>query len=276
MDTQIKSLFYPDDIEIFYQYRSLQVFIEMVKNKQLWLTDITKMNDDAEEKWTTRLIDAVCIKMEDNSIESFYKKIYESYLSCSRTFICCFSEEGDILSQWRAYADDGKGFAIGFSSEMLKNIKTIPKIFAPHYVDAVKFFKVFYAEEDKCDWMTDYIKSIQAEAAYQGSFNEIDRLSWLASAIKNPAFKEEKEWRLVFQLTDQLSPQNQKNMMSEVSFRPTSKGLSPYFTHDFCDKDLKEVCLGPKNESTIQDIEWFLKKHGFSDVKVTKSSATYR
>jgi hypothetical protein len=29
--------------------------------------------------------------------------------------IGCFSLEPDVLSQWRAYADNGRGFAIGFS-----------------------------------------------------------------------------------------------------------------------------------------------------------------
>ena len=30
-------------------------------------------------------------------------------------FVSCFSADGDVLSQWRAYADDGHGFAIGFA-----------------------------------------------------------------------------------------------------------------------------------------------------------------
>ncbi|WP_416152053.1 DUF2971 domain-containing protein [Pseudomonas sp. Bout1] len=32
----------------------------------------------------------------------------------------CFSKAGDVLSQWRAYADDGQGYAIGFDSKLLK------------------------------------------------------------------------------------------------------------------------------------------------------------
>jgi hypothetical protein len=30
------------------------------------------------------------------------------------SFVASFSTDGDSLSQWRAYADDGRGFAIGF------------------------------------------------------------------------------------------------------------------------------------------------------------------
>lgn len=34
-------------------------------------------------------------------------------------YVCCFSREGDLLSQWRAYADDGAGFSVGFTSSWL-------------------------------------------------------------------------------------------------------------------------------------------------------------
>ena len=43
-------------------------------------------------------------------------------------FVCCFSTNGDDLGQWRAYADDGKGYALGFDGPALvrasRNIPT--------------------------------------------------------------------------------------------------------------------------------------------------------
>ena len=35
-------------------------------------------------------------------------------------FVVCFSEMPDVLSQWRGYADDGKGCCIGFSKTQLE------------------------------------------------------------------------------------------------------------------------------------------------------------
>ena len=37
-----------------------------------------------------------------------------------KRYICCFSGDGDLLSQWRAYADDGKGISIGFKKLQIK------------------------------------------------------------------------------------------------------------------------------------------------------------
>ena len=36
--------------------------------------------------------------------------------------VCSFSEEGDILSQWRAYGDGVAKFSIGFSGALLRQV----------------------------------------------------------------------------------------------------------------------------------------------------------
>lgn len=36
------------------------------------------------------------------------------------TFVICFSENGDLLSQWRGYADNGRGVTIGFDYNTLQ------------------------------------------------------------------------------------------------------------------------------------------------------------
>jgi hypothetical protein len=35
-------------------------------------------------------------------------------------FVCSFSEAGDDLGQWRAYADNGRGYALGFDAHLLE------------------------------------------------------------------------------------------------------------------------------------------------------------
>lgn len=91
-------------------------------------------------------------KKEDNSKEEIRKKLFEKYYERVfsykikkniesfininkfllinellkekskkiKRYICCFSGDGDLLSQWRAYADDGKGISIGFKKLQIK------------------------------------------------------------------------------------------------------------------------------------------------------------
>jgi hypothetical protein len=35
-------------------------------------------------------------------------------------FVCCFSAAGDDLGQWRAYSDNGRGYALGFDAHALE------------------------------------------------------------------------------------------------------------------------------------------------------------
>ena len=39
-------------------------------------------------------------------------------------FVCCFSRTGDDLGQWRAYADNGRGYALGFDGSTLEQAFT--------------------------------------------------------------------------------------------------------------------------------------------------------
>jgi hypothetical protein len=40
------------------------------------------------------------------------------------SFICCFSSDGDDLGQWRAYGDNGRGFALAFDTPSLETAFT--------------------------------------------------------------------------------------------------------------------------------------------------------
>lgn len=50
----------------------------------------------------------------------FSEHLGENLEGTSRQFVACFSPSGDDLSQWRAYADSGKGFALGFDGPKLE------------------------------------------------------------------------------------------------------------------------------------------------------------
>ncbi|MCC9296426.1 DUF2971 domain-containing protein [Clostridium sp. MT-14] len=118
---------------IGYYYCSLSTFLNILKSKQIYLSDPLKMNDNLEIKWyLDRLNDE---KSNENEFESVFNMMkmrsnidftFEELVKCLNSkgqmsiYICCFSKESDILSQWRAYAEGGKGVSIGFDLEKLK------------------------------------------------------------------------------------------------------------------------------------------------------------
>ena len=71
----------------------------------------------------------------EKAIEGLYNRT--AYITqISKDYVCCFSEEKDLLSQWRGYGSDGNGIAIGFNAQLLRKLD----INGSRY----KFIKVIY------------------------------------------------------------------------------------------------------------------------------------
>ena len=280
MDSFIKENFFPEVINI-YHYCSKDIFMKIVKNRELWLTNISKMNDFAEEKWAGRLIrdaynELLKITQTPHMKAELFTRLYDDILSLYPKFACCLSESPDILSQWRTYADDGKGFSIGFATQHLDIKKEAPRLSHPSEPVSCYLIKVLYSCAKQCEFIKYCIKKADATLEPVG-YGGVEALADFAVAIKNPAFSEEKEWRIV--LPNNVLERDkglQGHPSSELFFDDTSKVLAPHFIHKFNPKALVEVKLGSKNIAYTQDVELFLQKYGFQHVKVSTSDATYR
>jgi hypothetical protein len=63
-------------------------------------------------------------------IEEFTRHVENFKLEAASYFICSFSFCGNDLGQWRAYADNGRGYALGFDT------KSLQEAFKKHGCDA--------------------------------------------------------------------------------------------------------------------------------------------
>ena len=88
------------------------------------------MNDFLDGTWIYRHIDTAYpeFKLRANieQIKTFetaisYFKSTNIELPALSPFVACFSSNGDVLSQWRSYSENGFGFSIGFSTEEMQN-----------------------------------------------------------------------------------------------------------------------------------------------------------
>jgi hypothetical protein len=96
-------------------------FNGILTSKSLWLSDAYYMNDYKEHRWVLdRAIEQLHELKEPKNIALFSE--VQKYIDGIQIhpFACCFSSEPDSLSQWRAYAEDGAGFAIGFGGMALR------------------------------------------------------------------------------------------------------------------------------------------------------------
>ena len=122
-------------------------------------------------------------------------------------------------------------------------------------------------------------------------FDTCTRLAVDLAAFKNPAFSEEMEIRLLHLLNFETSNGFFKLVDNggfyfgemvdgqEVKFRMADNLPVPYIDINFTNKStinpIKEVYVGPKNNSNLTAIAVFLETVGLGNVTVKKSVASY-
>jgi Protein of unknown function (DUF2971). len=98
---------------ILYHYTTQKGVLGIVNSSSIWASSILYLNDTLEYSYAFEML------LQE---AKEYKALYENILRYRRDdiFVCSFSEEKDLLSQWRAYASNASGFSIGFRSSSLK------------------------------------------------------------------------------------------------------------------------------------------------------------
>ena len=293
--------------ETLYHYCSLNTFLNIMKNKSIWVSDIERSNDFLElitlRKLLANHINADLNEIIDRNMMSngdkerakslwklrddFMNRLATAY---ARTFVFCLS-----LSQWRGYADDGNGVAIGFKTSFFeelgsKNLETkVPVGFT--------FDKVTYDENVAKDYLRRQLDRYNWYGCkeineYEESLKKLTaRISADAPFYKKLAFAEEKEWRLVVlhfvnNLGNlKLSELNDSSCsFGEIEYTVSNNRLVPHI--DIKIKDMKsaisKIIIGPKCKEKETDIRQFLVCMGILDsagdmsINISKSEASYR
>jgi hypothetical protein len=81
------------------------------------------LNDVSEHSWGRFMFARAAEALESETGTEFLQKASEPVIAGylhSLVMIGCFSLNGDLLGQWRAYADGGRGFSIGFSPKQVQ------------------------------------------------------------------------------------------------------------------------------------------------------------
>jgi hypothetical protein len=169
--------------------------------------------------------------------KALYDDLKNSISSNNPRYISCFCEQGDIKSQWMEYADKGKGFSIGFNFQLLNKASNI-------YLKEVLYHK--NRQFELLNW-----------AILQYGFDPKSIHRWINEVmpvIKNQAFHEEREWRIIH------TPSTNSD---ELTLKPGMMGIGKiYYEFTFKPEFISEIILGPQCEVTVQECITFLRYCG--------------
>lgn len=273
---------------ISYHYCSTSTFLSIISNKTIWLSDINTMNDFSERHWAyDRFIEAANLVIGQVG-RDFIDRIdsvmhHAGYNNLS--LVASFSADGDVLSQWKSYAEDGTGVAVGFDSHQLKNL-------------AVRTVQIEYQKEKQTDHHRTILLAAHQLFSNLGDNEKKDfiprfaaKLFYDLSCFKNPAFQEEKELRLIRVIgvsrkeTDWYlhdgggNGEKYSRKKLPIKFRAKNGGVVSYIElplRSLNENAIKHIVMGPKSVNSGNEISMALTANGFTGCKITKSEATYR
>lgn len=286
--------------DTLYHYCDNEAFASIFQHKTIRLSSLKQSNDSKEGQ----LVLETMVRLADQDRLSQHKldqlQLQLSLLTDRFDSLgFCLSAENDLLSQWRGYADDGKGIAIGFRRSYLEELaSTSVSDVAPGF----RLGEVLYLPEEHEQVLRPaYEEMLQLiPAAPTGTslaartvlgMSEFEREERIAQSrktqkslsekalellpllfkVKSKSFKEEREWRLVSLIWGEY--------FQSCHFRSKGNKLIPYRDFGlkpFPDGSITEIWLGPKNDTPKVVIEAMLAKAGQKSAQVKLSESSYR
>src|ERR1039457_3979 len=214
----ISRRFYVQDGEtpdLLWHYTSAEGLLGIVSGGNFRATDVFFFNDLSEVHYALGLIENALPEVRSALDPGPATQVLDRVIGLIGAFrqspefpyrmhTVCFCEEPDLLSQWRGYGALGGGFALGFSLKaMLEYIRGTELAVSRVWYDPVDQSQLV-RETVACACKT--LLRVSAKVEHRRDIRDLARqagsyafqiLCQLAVALKSPAFREEREWRVV-------------------------------------------------------------------------------
>ena len=247
--------------DVVYHYTSAQGLIGIIESKSLWASSMQYSNDRTELRHAVSLIRGLLelhLKMERGPWNDLYGALIDAVplFSDFHINVCSFSEEGDLLSQWRGYCPKGIGFSLGFDPEIMERQakKQDSRLMKCVYDDCLQRNICEKIIAEACSAANHEIDTSARKNAVVDGF--IPPFLRLAPTLKNISFSEEKEWRVIGGPFAADDPQ--------VLFRAGTFAVIPYRRFLLADEGeplrIADIVVGPNPESMLakNSVEYLL------------------
>jgi hypothetical protein len=274
--------------KILFHYTSLEGLLGITssKSQSIWATNILYLNDASELNYALKLL--------KDQIRDFQKELGNALMPRYRFFqrlmefiegenfvpsgrlgyyVCSFSQEEDLLSQWRGYCPKGTGVSLGFKFSKLKEC-------AQRSGFLIK--RCIYKENGQFDQLrkvinstSDQISSIMTEEREKKLLLDfILKFMKLAPIFKHPKFEAEREWRIIAGLKSEVT--------KSIEFRSGQSMIIPYIEiplpRDGENLYINKIVIGPTHERELSkaSIEYLLRSKNVKFDEVQCSTIPYR
>jgi hypothetical protein len=197
-------------------------------------------------------------------------------------FAACFCENGDALAQWRAYAGPRGGYAVGLRTALLgaDSVRSPPAHLRRVIYDPERQSALIGGLLDRTLALLRDADGNRTEAIEIALEYLADHLAELVASFKQPAFREDQEWRLLM-VADTAYPDEG---LARVRFRTAGGHIVPYIPVAVvpaggpASSPIAEVICGPLERADLsaRAIQMLLKKRGVTGARVRPSNLALR
>jgi hypothetical protein len=250
-------------------YTSPGGLLGIIRDEFLWATNIKFLNDQHEFQHALDLIKKILDETPPRAGGVSFQTLFQVFRNdvskelgfidphkAESVFTISFSEEIDLLSQWRGYCPGNNGYCIVFDLEKVYKHMS-DKLSSCH------FMKCVYDDTEKNTKLKELLNSRWLEytklrdakprkAVIDGFARE---LTLLASYFKHPSFKEEQEHRIV--VIDQDDA-----LRKQIEFREGRSSLVPYLKLAAPREFIRKIVVGPNVDQplAVRALEAFVEK----------------
>lgn len=282
--------------KIVYHYCGPEGLLGIIRSRKLWATSSQFLNDQTERSFASeRVVDLIRQRplafLNDLSDEE-YEHHAATYLywadrrdppavpivrqaEKAAPYLACFSEQPDLLSQWRAYCPPSGGFAVGLrpSGLVRGSDSLLGKCLYESSEQSAMIEGVLGYHPRLLEQNVPIDQLVATQDGEIASFTNV--LSMLLSLLKHPGFREEREWRFVrgpneasAQITDFRVSRGLLIPFQRIELIPTGN-LPP----------IAEVIIGPgvdAQDRTLKATRLLLDENDLQSCEVKLSKVPYR
>jgi hypothetical protein len=255
---------------LYYHYTTAEGLCGILNSRDLWATNAFYLNDPLETEYGQNFCDRFLARETKERPNSHFVTFLDGCWKTMRwlsedifphelQFITSFSLKGDMLGQWRAYSDSGKGFCLGFANDELmtmlgdmygeRDVATVPRPLPMKVVytktEQEKILaKVLAVIEDEWPLLEEpFLNNDDANARLKllGAY-------WLATAcscFKNEAFAHEDEVRVLY---SNIREMKTAKTVLEVNLRSRNGLIVPFRRLGLYHKarlPIRKIIVGP-------------------------------
>lgn len=276
----------PDhSLDVFYHYTSMEALVSIVESDSIWLSDYSYLNDKTELVHGVKVVSEAINEFLGQGVLKEQEDLLQAWLEKAsaplpRVCVASFSGDGDSLSQWRAYGNVAIGFVpqkIGIhTNEALLGVvqyepeiqRKLARVYVSHSLQA-------YAEDIKNN----------ALERIPDVYHRFGQVLELVSFFKEPSFRDEREYRLVYVEHPELfegdaflerPPKHFRVKCGRIYSHVKSSEMFPRPDHKW-PLGICEVVLGTESDDLMElGVREFLDENGLQNVPIKRSAIPYR